>query len=321
MSASGGEIEYEKRLVRERFEIFESRSNRLVHGNLGSLHLQVKLLRHAVCKGIATERSNFFLQFGFFFLLFFESSLTQFLDFLLVTLADRSQRILRERKSDRRVSNLGYRFLDTQNEIVDIKFSLELVTDCNKLVCKLETEQVRELGVVRRITSNRHCSTRRSRSLCDRQSLRNRIHISLDLFLVAFGQQGAIGAKHLVAGTGDYRVTLAHGLQRIRSHLNLEVRILIRLYIIVNRLQQGIFIEFFAHLARNNRKVLATELGTQHIGELLVVGRICGNCGRCLFNSLFAIASHKTKSSQSSCTKSNFLHVHMYLLREIFSGE
>ena len=311
VTASSREIHNQERLVCKRFKIFEILCNSLIYGNLGGLHLQVELLRHTVSKGIATERCNFFFKLGFFFLLLLNSFSTQILHFLLVALANGIERILRELERVSRISNLGGRFLDTQNKVVHVEFGLELVADTNKLVGKLKTEQVRELGVVRRIGCNSNSGTGRSRSLCNRLSAGHGINVSLDLFVITFGHHSAIRAGFFVTLTSDRRVALANSLQGIRNHLGFEVRVFARLHIVKNTLDNGVLEKFLAHLARNNREVLATELGTQHIGELLVVGRICSNCGRCLFNSLFAIATHKTKCSQCRRTKSNFLHVHI----------
>ena len=310
VTASSREIHNQERLVCKRFEVFEVCSNGLVHGNLGGLHLQIELLRHTVSKGIATERCNFFFKLGFFFLLLFDGSSTQVLQLLLVALANGIERILRELERVSRISNLGGRFLDTQNKVVHVEFGLELVADTNKLVGKLKTEQVRELGVVRRIAINGHFSTRRSRSLGNRLSTSNRVNVSLDLFAIAFSHHSAIRAGFFVTLTGDCRVALANSLQGIRNHLGLEVRVFARLHIVKNTLDYGVLVKFFAHLARNNRKVLATELGTQHIGELFIVSRISGNGGRPLFDGLFTTC-HKTKCSQCRRTKSNFLHVHI----------
>ena len=309
VTASGREVEDQERLVCKRFEVFEVCSNGLVHGNLGGLHLQVELLRHTVSKRIATERSNFFFQLGFFFFLLFDGCSTQVLQLLLVTLTNGIERILRELQRVSGVSNLGCRFLDAQNKVVHVKFGLELVADTNKLVGKLKTEQVRELGVVRRIAINGHFSTRRSRSLGNRLSTSNRVNVSLDLFAIAFSHHSAVRAGFFVTLTSNRRVTLANNLQGIRNHLGLEVRVFARLHIVKDTLDYGVLVKFFTHLARNNRKVLATELGSQHIGKLFIVSRIGGNGGRPLFDRLFTTC-HKTKCSQCCRTKSNFLHVH-----------
>ena len=310
VTASGREIHHKERLACKSGKVFHFRGNSLIHCNLGSLHLEVELLRHTVSKRIATERSNFFLQLGFFFFLLLDGCCTHVLQLLLVALADSGQRILRELERISRILNLLVGFLDAQNKVVNIKFSLELVADANELVCKLKTEQVRELGVVRSFFVNGHSSTCRNRSLGNRLCTGNRINVIFDLIVIAFSHHSAVRAGFFVTLTSNCGITLANSLQGINNHLNLETRILAGLHVIENGLDESIFVNFFAHLARNNRKVLTTELGTQHVSKLFIIGRIGGNSGRALFNSLFTIACHETKCSQCCRTKNNLLHVH-----------
>ena len=314
MTASCREIENEQRLVSKRTDVFNLfRSNGLIHRNASGLNLEIDFLRHTVGKSIATERSNSFFQLGFFFLLFFDGCLTQILHLLLIALTDFSQGILRKLHSVCRIVELQDRFLKTEDKVIYVKFGLELVANSNKLIGKLQTQQIRELGVVRRIRSNCYSGTRRGRSLSNRLCPSDRVDIGLNFFVVPFGKHGAIRARFFVALTGNNRITVTHSLKRVRSHLSRKSRILMGFHVVTDCLNHGIFVQFFTHLARNNRKVLTAKLSTQHISKLLVIGRICGNGSRlCL--RITCITSNK---SEGCSPQSNLRYVHENLLGEL----
>ena len=273
VAASRREVEYHERLAGPGLEIFG-----LVR-DAGNFHLEVHLGRHSVRKRIATEACNGFLELGFFFLGLLHGFFAEDLHLLVVTFANRPEGVIRERNGKSRIAHLRRGFTNTDNEVVHIELGLELGTDAVELVFKLHTDKVGELLVAAGIGTKNHGLFCGGRSLHDRQGLHRRIHIGteLRLFTVERGGRGAIRADRFHTGTGVGVVVKTDAPQSILVDLQLEAGILVELEAVHNSLDNGIFIEFLAHLQRDHLEVLETELDAKHIGELLVVGGIRGN--------------------------------------------
>lgn len=101
-------------------------------------------------------------------------------------------------------------------------------------------------------------------------------------------------------GYERYRITTVNSLDGILN-LEFKTRILSGLDHITNTLNNSFRIRVFTHLQRNLHKSLFTQLGTKHIGKLLIICRFRGNRGRSI--GLLLIASNKCESAGSKHEK------------------
>ncbi len=245
-------------------------------------------------------------------ILFFFELLTSFSTFffslLLIVQADCLQRILGQLHDKVRILNLGNCITNAQCIVFRTQFQFKSLTDGEQLSIKLQAQQVGHLQVIARCKGNGHGKASLRISGVHRKSLSDRIHVGINLCIVAIegSESCAIRTALFHTFTSHIVVAFVKSVERIDRNLKLEASILLSLFVILDTLDQSIDIEHFAHLNGNVISTLTAELSTQHIGELLVVRSLVVKLYH-VGSIAFGITSNKSEGDR---TQRKLLDIH-----------